>query len=297
MGNGSENSVFNAEYIDCPVCGCKSEHHFLNESLFEVTSEEVDLKPVLKWNKRIHAKYNPHLYYILQCPTCFFSGDVEFFRKPTNDFNFSVKLFDRKAKELAFTDPVTSRVLTVMKADTPIMDFNFTDAIKRYLSAIFFLRQFSSIVEKDSMALGRYCLHYSWLLKDLFNSGFKEDGLKLFRQLEAKLGENWKDFIINPEDALKQALLYYETCLYFSCIPEKMDCELEMLQLVGRLELALGRFRQAQDAFFKCIRNTYVKIEELQKHDMDDSIRAKIKKWNLFAEQTRSFLKASKEPA
>jgi len=294
MVSGSETPVFSTEYINCPVCGCKAEHHFLDKSLFEETSEEADLKPVYKWKKRIYSKYNPLLYYILQCPTCYFSGDVDFFKKPTDDFNFSIKIFDRKAKELVFSDPAASRVLTVLKTDTPIMDFNYTDAVKRYLSAIYFLRQFSSIVEKDSFALARYCLHYSWLLKDLYNSGFKDDGVKLFKQLESKLGDKWKDFIVDPEDALNNALLYYESCLYFSSIPEKLNCELEMLQLVGRLELALGRFRQAQDAFFKCIRNTYVRIEELQKHDIDEKVRADISKWNLFAEQTRKFLKSSK---
>ncbi|MBN2641527.1 MAG: DUF2225 domain-containing protein [Victivallales bacterium] len=296
MEKGFDMPVFIPQYVDCPACGLKAEHLFLDEKLYSISGYENDLKPVYEWKKRIYAKYNPHLYFVLQCPTCFVSADIHFFKHPSHEFSFGTKLFEKKARELVFVDDRSSQVLTLLKDVTSMRDFSFTDAIRRYLSAIFFLEQFNSIVERDSLALGRCWLHYSWLLKDMYNSAYKKEGMELFEKLRDKLKDYNLNIVSEPEAATRQALLYYETCHYFSSIPDKHGCALDLLQLIGRLELELNRHKQAQNAFFKCIQKSYAFIEDLKKLEITDEIRGRIQDLNTFAEQTRSLLKAAKKP-
>ena len=292
MNTADSSTIFIPEFLDCPACGLRSRHWLLNPQLYEVSGYGIDLKPLITWKRRIHAKYNPENYYILHCPVCFFSGDPHFFRDPLRDTSISRKVFHKKAMNLVFQDPDCCRIITALKDKTPdIHAFGYPDAIKRYLSAIFFLGHFKSIVDKDAIPLARCHLHYSWLLRDIHKSGAREDCLRLLEELQNKFAGMWDHFSPDPADAARHALHFYETAYHVSSRLAASGSGLKTLQLIGRIELYLNNFRNAQHAFFKCIKLAHAEISILKQQQICDPVRDAISRMQDFAEESRSLLK------
>lgn len=300
------NTPFIAVNVICPICEKESiQYHFKCDSYIS-TSKEIDLKPKYEFKNKKHSKFNPTLFYLHQCPFCFFTGDKASFKDPVRDVTNSLASFRKKTIDLYKSNQDFLKVLRVLaeKIDDQL-SVSYFQIIKRFFIAINHLEHVKTVKKKDSLPLARYLLHLTWLYQDLNNSKERDITYQKLAQLKSSLNGMWDDLPINEETACRRALHFYDVCFYASNVLNRKGIIHNILQLMGRLHVKLGEVNEGRNLLLKSIQYANQAVNDIKQElvtksrllteDDKQELSQKTYRINMFIGETQDLLMQARE--
>ncbi|MBN2643615.1 MAG: DUF2225 domain-containing protein [Victivallales bacterium] len=225
----------------CPICTRKSKQLYLRESSYRIASRDIDLKPVAEWVGKRNNECFPTLYDIWQCPNCSYCGSRQVFRQPGLLISsMPLNRFRQLTLEL-YQNETYRNLVQLFVESPPEFGLDFFQPVKRYLIAIYHLEQIEQFRTRDSFILARYCLHLNWLLRDLERWQMRKITVNYLNRLKPKINELWEHAPLDYAGAAAKALKYYNVFYENSRRDESQETEHQLLQLIGRLDLMLGK--------------------------------------------------------
>lgn len=251
------DDIFIYSDITCPVCGEKSAQKLVKSSLYEVGEKDIDLKPIeYKWTSERAGDCYPQLYDIWQCPKCHFALEHDDFEDPTKDIPPSLHNFRKKVTYLFSEDHEVAGVISMLSNEDNFEDgCEFVVAIRRYLQAICVYSKLPIIAEQEGVPLAQLCLHLAWIYRDLRSANVDELYLSELKKIKLAIDHLWIKAPLNETAALEMALYYYDIAVYQSMSLVERGVEHEVLQLMGRIYIRLGRIREARKMLLDTIMN------------------------------------------
>ncbi len=254
----------------CPICKNGSVQKFFKSGVYQEGKKDLSLHPEsYTFEDPDFKQYHPPLYFIWQCPHCFFSADQSTFEDPVADVVCSTNNFQKRILSQYQDDESFRETVPLLEPVEQREELTFHDSIKQYLMAIHFFQSISSIKDRDALNLARYYIRLAWLYEDLEKSDQRISVKILLDQLKYSIIEYWDEIPLTSKAAMEKALFYYEVAYYNSNILAQKHIEHQVMQVIGRLKLILGNIEEARNEFFKGITtaNKY-------KTELDASFRA-----------------------
>ena len=290
--------LFRQDRACCPICETSFEYAYLNYDCFVVESTGLNMKPRRRWKKRVWSRTIPGMFYMVNCPQCSFCGDAAAYHDPVAHLRLTLPLFRRKISgAMQGNDPILQRLKDAAQSSCP----SFAVSVMEYLRAIHLLRLFRNVKESDSLRLGRYCLHLSWLLQDIDRSGAKSEIAATLEALKEQLRECWPDVPLSIVSATRQSLEYYTNCYYLADLSGQRGLDHSVLLIMARLNLYLNNFREAEGLIFKDLKKLNEQLaaprRQLLSRDPETLLAAQtsIMEINVRIVETQQLLEMAKE--
>ena len=111
----------------------------------------------------------------------------------------------------------------------------------------------NSVEKQDCLPLAKYCLQLSYLYRELEQNDNWSEVKDQNDELRYELCNIWKDAPTSSSLALDLSYTYFKRVYEKSSIPARKDIEPQILQMIARLQIMLGKPDEAQQVSQKTI--------------------------------------------
>jgi len=244
---------FDELVVKCPMCQKDSGHRQLKEDAYRVLRYDVDLHPVsYEWKNAAYRKIIPSAFYMRQCPYCLYTANRLYFEDPAADLCSSNNHFKKRFIANNESDETLKKIVQILSKREDGEPAYFT-ALKKFLLAIRYLQSINSVVKQDSLPLAYYCLELSYFYRDM---EMDENWLVIKHcndEMRYALCNIWKKAPSSASMAFDLALKYFKLAYDKSPIPSRNDMEPQILQMIGRMLVALERYDESKEILEKTI--------------------------------------------
>lgn len=253
----------------CPICGQETFQLAFRLRSYWNDTTDVDLQPInFVWKDPSMNAFHPPLYDMWYCAHCYFTSDNKNFAEPAKSLNIMPQIFKQVlAKKLQ-----DEELLPILKKLGKGIDFctmDFYQAIRLNLLAIFILRQIPTLVDKDTLRLGKYFMRLAWLYRDLSKTDQAEAVMAQVKTLTDPLKGHWKNLPQSEEEAIILAVKCYDNALSYSEEVENPIMEINLQKLLAKIYLRRQDYKQAQKYL-----KTAINAGSNEKANMEATLRA-----------------------
>lgn len=239
--------------VTCPMCQKDGGHRMLKEDAYRVLKYDVDLYPIsCEWKNPAYRKLIPSAFYMRQCPYCLYTANHEYYENPALDLACSNNHFKKRFHINNESDEVLKSIVEILSARVEGESSYFT-AVKKFLLAIRYLQTMNSVEKQDSLPLAYYCLQLSYFYRDL---EMDENWMVIKHsndELRYDLCNIWKEAPTAASMAFDLSLHYFQQAYEKSSILSRNDIEPQILQMMGRMLVALERYEEARHYLLKTV--------------------------------------------
>jgi len=261
-----ESSLFIDVEACCPICGEVSSQRIIDNSLYEIEKNDIDLKPSeYRWDSSDHCDENPLLYDFWKCPYCSFSLGHDDFSEPTRDIPASISNFKKKVIELYTKDECVGAVINVLSVEEDKLgDNSYISVVRNYLLAIHLYSKIHMVADQEGAPLADLCLHLAWVYRDMHRAQSADIYIKELKRIKVAVGDVWPSVPLTETAALEMALYYYDVAVYQSRSLVERGIEHKVLQLMARINIRLKRIKEARRLLLDTVMNGNKQIAALK---------------------------------
>ena len=234
--------------VTCPMCKTQHFQYRLNPRMFWNQDRDIDLQPRNYACIKGFEQYHPPLFDMWHCPVCHYTAGHKDFLEPLKNVHIRPEVVAHKFRETSQVDDTFKSIIALLSKNVSDESITFARAIQLNLLAIYILMFIETMIKQNQINLGRYNLRLAWLFRDLKdNTEASEKETPEITEMMTQLRTYWADAPGSEEEALKQALVCYQRTFEDSLAMKSPVDEINILQLIARINVKLGKLREGQE--------------------------------------------------